>query len=466
VGQDYTRRELLAGALIGAGFLVAAIVLWVAGGTPAPGMTGLCFTLLCVLLSAVTFHVGSAYCSPLMLAVVPMLLLVPAPVVPLLIAAAQFSLRLFRGPRDARLALTLTDSAASFAPALLMTLVAVPDSLVLQALLIGACFVVWALNDLALWPLLMRVERDDLRTAAWIYGVDALLVPIGFAIALATREVPAAVIAILPLAGLLAFFARERRLRAEQEQTLHTILQHASDLILIAGRDGRLRSVLGASAHLLGDDRAGGTLLDLVHPDDVGTVGRFLASAPGAAEFRLRHDARHVYAVAADLTQDPHVRGLVVTIRDDEARQDLRRRASHDPRSGLANRLLLYERIAAADTDVALLYLDLDGFKPINDRFGHAAGDEVLRLVARRLEHCVRAEDTVARLGGDEFALLVSHASDDVAERVRAAFDSPFTVDGQELAVGASVGVATGAGDPDALLAAADRAMYAVKHRR
>ena len=190
---------------------------------------------------------------------------------------------------------------------------------------------------------------------------------------------------------------------------------------------------------------------------------RFLASAPGEAEFRLRHGHRHVHAVAADLTQDPRVRGLVLTIRDDEARHALRRRASHDPLTGLANRALLHERIAAADGEVALLYLDLDGFKPVNDRLGHAAGDEVLRLVARRLEGCVRAGDTVARLGGDEFALLVSDGAEEVAERVRVAFDDPFTVDGHRLPVGASVGVATGAADADALLAAADRAMYAVK---
>ena len=468
----YTRRELVTGAVIGALFLAAAVPLWVFGGMPNPGLTGLWLTLLCVLVAGVRFQVGTGHCSPAMLAIVPMLFVLPAPVVPLLIAAAQLIVRLTRERSGPSVLFALTDSTATLAPALLMTLVARPDSLGLEALLLAACFVLWVLNDLAWWPAMLWFSRGvdprpELRPAAWMYSIDALLLPIGFAIALATRDVPYAVVAILPLAALLAFFARERRQRSEQEQALQTILQHASDLILIAGRDGRLRTVLGAAQHLLGDARADGSLLEHVHPDDVETVTHFLATAPGEAEFRLRHDDRHVHAVAADLTHDAHVRGLVLTIRDDEARVDLRRRASHDPLTGLANRTLLHERIAIAGHDATLLYLDLDHFKPINDRLGHAAGDEVLRLVARRLEHCVRAEqDTVARLGGDEFAVLVGDGADAVAERIRGAFDSPFTVNGEELVVGASVGRASGPGDADALLAAADRAMYAVKRHR
>ena len=174
-----------------------------------------------------------------------------------------------------------------------------------------------------------------------------------------------------------------------------------------------------------------------------------------------------MHAVAADLTGDPHVRALVVTVRDDELRQALRHRALHDPLTGLANRALLDERIGARDGDVSLLYLDLDGFKPVNDVHGHAAGDEVLRIVARRLERCVRAGDTVARLGGDEFVLLVgAGAEQEVADRVRTAFFDPFVVGGELLRVGVSVGIATGPPDADALLAQADDEMYAVKRSR
>ena len=149
---------------------------------------------------------------------------------------------------------------------------------------------------------------------------------------------------------------------------------------------------------------------------------------------------------------DPHVDGIVLTIRDDEARRALRHRATHDPLTGLANRELFHERLADAlrDGEAAVLYVDLDGFKPVNDRFGHAAGDEVLRIVARRLLASVRATDTVARLGGDEFALLLGEPgrAEHVAERVQAAFARPLQVGGQPVVISASVGVASGGRRP------------------
>jgi diguanylate cyclase (GGDEF)-like protein len=298
----------------------------------------------------------------------------------------------------------------------------------------------------------MLSRREVIATAILFSAALSLWTPLG----------PAAPVVILPLTALLWFLARERRNRAAQAATLRVILQHASDLILIAERDGRLRRVYGASATLLGEAE-GGRLVDHVHPEDVPAVLHFLAAGHGEAEFRLVHvdgTVRHVHAVAADLSGDARVRGLVLTIRDDEARQALRHRAWHDPLTGLANRALFEERLAEADAP-AVLFVDLDAFKPINDRFGHAAGDEVLRIVARRLQTCVRATDTVARLGGDEFALLVEAGSQlEIAERVADAFVDPFNVVGELLVVTASVGVAVGGED---VLGAADRAMYEVK---
>src|SRR4051794_10848718 len=426
--------------------------------------------VLCALLARVEFRVGSGHVAPVMLAIIPMFVLLPAPVVPLLIGGAQALGRVpggwRRGARGTQLLIPLTDTFYALAPALLLMLLPEASSHTGEALHTAGVFALLVATDLLCWPAILwigtgRYPLDELRKTAWVYTLDALLVPLGFAIALAAREVTLAPAAILPLAGLLAFFARERRVRDERAATLTTILQHASDLILITGGDGRLRKLMGSTRLLLGETNRGASLLDHVHPDDVHTVREFLAQAPGEAEFRLRHNDRYVHAVAVDLTADPNVRGLVVTVRADEVRQALRHRASHDPLTGLANRALLYERIEQAQGEVTVIYLDLNGFKPINDRLGHAAGDEVLRIVGRRLEHCVRAGDTVARLGGDEFALLVR--GEDVLPRVTAAFDDPFVLGGYPHPVGASIGVASGPPHAQTLLAQADAAMYQVK---
>jgi diguanylate cyclase (GGDEF)-like protein len=152
--------------------------------------------------------------------------------------------------------------------------------------------------------------------------------------------------------------------------------------------------------------------------------------------------------------------------------------AFHDPLTGLANRTLFYDRVGhavlrqdRAGTPVGLLYIDLDGFKAINDGLGHAAGDELLKEVAERLAACLRSSDTVARLGGDEFAVLADpvHEVDDimiVANRIVATIGEAFPLSSGVARIGASVGVATrtpGHGDLDDFLQRADSAMYAAK---
>ena len=155
--------------------------------------------------------------------------------------------------------------------------------------------------------------------------------------------------------------------------------------------------------------------------------------------------------------------------------------ARRDPLTGLANRTLLYERLEHAmrlrERDVlcvGVLSLDLNDFKLVNDTFGHHAGDELLIGVADRLTACVRTSDTVARLGGDEFVVLVEDSADQsqlVAQRVVDAFDEPFTVDGHQLSMLPSIGLAIAPADEpdlsvDELLRRADVAMYASKRLR
>ncbi|MDQ1680559.1 MAG: hypothetical protein QOI42_1418 [Frankiaceae bacterium] len=160
-----------------------------------------------------------------------------------------------------------------------------------------------------------------------------------------------------------------------------------------------------------------------------------------------------------------------------ELETQLKKLAFHDPLTGLANRSLFAERVAAAlvserapGHDCAVLFVDLDDFKTINDTLGHAAGDRLLCAVAERLIECVRPDDTAARLGGDEFAVLLDDVADTaeverVATRITEALRSPVEFAGQEVTVGASVGIAPGASarSADELLGNADLAMYIAK---
>jgi diguanylate cyclase (GGDEF)-like protein/PAS domain S-box-containing protein len=184
--------------------------------------------------------------------------------------------------------------------------------------------------------------------------------------------------------------------------------------------------------------------------------------------------------------EDAAAYGAVSTYRDVTARTERERRAREeahtDPLTGLANRRALDRTLAAAvargqrrDRRVAVLLLDLDGFKAVNDRLGHAAGDETLREVGRRLRGAVRERDLVARVGGDEFVVVLadvggaSGAADDCRERIAAALARPFDVQGEPVRLSAAVGIAAtphDGADAAALLAHADRAMYADKRRR
>jgi diguanylate cyclase (GGDEF)-like protein len=150
--------------------------------------------------------------------------------------------------------------------------------------------------------------------------------------------------------------------------------------------------------------------------------------------------------------------------------EELAHAATHDALTGLSNRAALDARTAQSGGGEALLFLDLDGFKEVNDQLGHAAGDDVLVAVAGRLQACVGTDDMVARFGGDEFAILLAGVADEpaaaaVAERVLTSLQEPIGLSGRRVAIGASIGIALPrpGEDPDAMLRQADRALYAAK---
>ena len=171
----------------------------------------------------------------------------------------------------------------------------------------------------------------------------------------------------------------------------------------------------------------------------------------------------------------------VSTTRRKAAELELERRASLDPLTGLANRSLLRTRLEAALTrrpgrvplgDVAVLFLDLDHFKPVNDTYGHAAGDEILVEIATRLRNAVRPQDTVARVGGDEFVVVAPRMTEvglrSLSRRIVTSLEEPHLLHGEQVRVGVSVGrhLASSDEDADAVLAAADARMYDDKRRR
>lgn len=157
---------------------------------------------------------------------------------------------------------------------------------------------------------------------------------------------------------------------------------------------------------------------------------------------------------------------------------DAARLASTDGLTGLANRRAMIEylaegleQIARREDNLAVLFIDLDGFKPINDTYGHGTGDEVLIIISKRLHGCCRDTDFVARVGGDEFCVIApgckDAALDAMVERIRSSVEAPLRLRStpERLRVGASIGIATARGidDPHSLVARADAAMYAVK---
>jgi diguanylate cyclase (GGDEF)-like protein/PAS domain S-box-containing protein len=274
---------------------------------------------------------------------------------------------------------------------------------------------------------------------------------------------------------LLAFTDVTAERAAEQEvRTVNArfaaLVEHSSDLACLLDATGVITYASPASVAVFGlepREAEGKGVGDLVHPDDLKQVltenQALRARGGGSVSFdcRVRHTDgtwRRVEVMATDRLDDPDVGGIIANIRDvterAEAAAQLAWQAFHDPLTGLANRALLLDRVSQAlsrqarsGNEVALLYVDLDRFKLVNDSLGHAVGDVMLRIIAERLTRCVRQTDTVSRMGGDEFVILVDDLArradaEVLADRMLASLEPPLEIRGEELSIGASIGIA------------------------
>lgn len=279
------------------------------------------------------------------------------------------------------------------------------------------------------------------------------------------------------------------------ETRFRSLVQNASDGISILDVGGRVIYASPAVEHLRGmtaGELLGRDVLDAVHPDDRPRAEAILSQAlenPGVnltTQMRLRHTQKqwiNCEVIINNLLADPGIEGILVTDRDVEERrmfeQQLQHQAFHDSLTGLPNRALFLDRLAQAlvraqrhQTATAVLFLDLDNFKVINDSLGHQMGDGLLMTVAQRINACTAPDDTVARLGGDEFTILLENLpgidqAAPIAERIIASLQQPIDLQGHQVFVTASIGIAVseqGQGEPDNLLRDADVAMYQAKH--
>jgi len=305
---------------------------------------------------------------------------------------------------------------------------------------------------------------------------------------------------------------RIRRQLADRDRLFQLISENAADMIAVIDRDGNrvynspaYQKVLGYST----DDLRTSSPLEQIHPDDrprvVGAAEKARLTGRGERlEYRIRHKdgAWRVVESTANVIRgaENEVEGLVVVNRDiterKQAEEELAHNAFHDGLTDLANRTLLLDRLGRAlavfhrhaEFKFAVLFIDIDGFKLVNDSLGHSAGDALLVQLAQRLTSCLRRADTIsrsqqddessfgdrtlARPGGDEFVVLAEelrHISDAIriADRIQEKLAAPFDVGGHEIVVTASIGIATSSNastEAQGVLRDAEIAMYRAKH--
>ncbi|NIH70276.1 PAS domain S-box-containing protein, partial [Modestobacter marinus] len=240
----------------------------------------------------------------------------------------------------------------------------------------------------------------------------------------------------------------------EAGEHFRSLVRNASDIITVVDPSGAITYQTPSVGWVLGYPPGallGSDVHDLLHPDDAATFRTRLAGViAGSTQTpctgsRMRHrdgSWRWMETVASNLLDDSAVNGIVLTTRDVSDRKELEERlrtqAFYDPLTGLPNRALFMERLSAAEdlerdtgAPAAVLFLDLDNLKAVNDNLGHSGGDILLQVVAARVKACLRPEDTLARLAGDEFAVLLigAHSSEQatrVADRILASLREPI----------------------------------------
>ena len=282
------------------------------------------------------------------------------------------------------------------------------------------------------------------------------------------------------------------------EARLSSLIKNSSDAICVVSADATISYASPSAEQTFG--RTPNALLDrrfseLIDHDEVKRALAFISSVaglpqgqPANAEFRVCDDGgaeRHVEVLATNMLGDEIIGGIVLNVRDISERKafeaELEHQAFHDVLTGLPNRALFRDRVGHAlaaqrreKLPVAVLFMDVDDFKNVNDSLGHAAGDKVLREVGHRLEDCMRPVDTAARLGGDEFAVLIHDAETElqaieIAHRVMDSITAPIALENRDVAIATSIGIAfsdpsmSSEHDAEELLRNADTAMYMAK---
>jgi diguanylate cyclase (GGDEF)-like protein/PAS domain S-box-containing protein len=280
----------------------------------------------------------------------------------------------------------------------------------------------------------------------------------------------------------------------EAEERFRAAFDHAPIGMALVGIDGRHLRVNPALCAITGyseRELLARTWQEITHPEDLPHDLEYVRRVVNGELASYTHEKRYVDVrgdevwarLNASLLRDARGRPLHFIAQIEEiterkiVEERLLNQILHDPLTGLHSRVLFMDRLLHAlarserlRTPVAVLFVDLDHFKDINDRFGHRAGDEMLISVARKLERAVRPSDTVARIGGDEFVVLCEDMSSErdavlVAQRLSEALSLPVAFGDANMSVTASIGIAfaQGGDDPDSLLKNADAAMYKVK---